>query len=177
MSLVYIIEDEPVLADVLTGIVEAIPGQPQVETFDNAVAAMAAVNEQLPDAILLDVLLVGPDGFAFLNELASYLDTARIPVVLMSSLDFSGQDLSPYGVVAVLDKATMTPETIQEALQQALPPVVIEPEIVTAEEVPPTVPQPPASASSASATPASSAPAAPELPPVELPPVGDSYAG
>lgn len=162
MSLVYIIEDEPVFADVLGTIVRGMPGQVDAEIFDNAVSAIAAVNEQLPDAILLDVLLTGPDGFAFLNELASYQDTAKIPVVLMSSLDLTGQDLSHYGVIAVLDKSTMTPEDIQGALQKVLPdptntsnvsePVVAE--IATPEDL-----------------------AAGQLPPVQLPPTEGGYAG
>lgn len=163
MSLVYIVEDEPVFADVLGTIVRGLPGRVDTGIFDNAVSAIAAVNEQLPDAILLDVLLTGPDGFAFLNELASYQDTAKIPVILMSSVDFSGQDLSHYGVVAVLDKSTMTPEDIQGALQRILPnnivsdtpdQTVVTPEIATPEDL-----------------------AAGQLPPVQLPPDEGNYAG
>ena len=63
--------------------------------------------------IFLDILLDGPNGFTFLNELVSYNDTARIPVVIMSSLDFKDIDLSGYGVVGVLDKAYMKPEDIR----------------------------------------------------------------
>ena len=47
-------------------------------------------------------------------------DTARIPVVLISSLDFSNRNLSHYGVVQVLQKSTMTPEDIQLAVINAL---------------------------------------------------------
>ena len=68
--------------------------------------------------IFLDILLDGPDGFTFLNELVSYSDTARIPVVIISSLDFGGKDLSNYGVVGVLDKANMKPEDIRSYVEQ-----------------------------------------------------------
>ena len=60
----------------------------------------------------MDILLTGPDGFTFLNELVSYTDTAKIPVVVVSSLDFSKHDLSVYGVVGILDKVTMLPQEI-----------------------------------------------------------------
>ena len=60
--------------------------------------------------ILLDV----PDGFTFLNELLSYTDTAKIPIVIVSSIDFSGRDLTEYGVVGVLDKTKMLPKEISE---------------------------------------------------------------
>lgn len=99
---------------------EGVETHPRVEIFYDAVSAMDGVNAEVPDAILLDVLLSGPNGFSFLDELASYHDTARIPVILISSLDLSNRDLTHYGVVQVLNKATMTPEDIQAALILAL---------------------------------------------------------
>ncbi len=73
---------------------------------------------ELPEMIFLDVLLNGPDGFTLLNELLSYEDTARIPVVVVSSLDLTRQDLSEYGVRAVLRKETMRPEEIRRLVRE-----------------------------------------------------------
>ena len=42
----------------------------------------------------------------------SYTDTAKIPIVIVTSLDLNERDLSAYGVVGVLDKDTMRPEEI-----------------------------------------------------------------
>ena len=64
------------------------------------------------------MLLDGPDGFTFLNEMCSYLDTAQIPVVLVSSLDLKQKDLSRYGVVGVLLKEEMMPEDIKRYVKQ-----------------------------------------------------------
>lgn len=120
MSLVYIIEDDMTMAECIALSVRAASNSPAAQVFHNAIEAMQGISQQLPDAILLDVLLDGPDGFTFLNELISYQDTARIPVVLISSLDFSNRNLSHYGVVQVLQKSTMTPEDIQLAVINAL---------------------------------------------------------
>ena len=120
MSLVYIIEDDMTMAECIALSVRAASNSPAAQVFHNAIEAMQGIREQLPDVILLDVLLDGPDGFTFLNELISYQDTARIPVVLISSLDFSNRNLSHYGVVQVLQKSTMTPEDIQLAVINAL---------------------------------------------------------
>lgn len=88
-------------------------GDADVRIFTNAIEAMAAIgNGVMPDLVFLDVLLDGPDGFTMLNEMMSYEDTAKIPIVIMSSLELTGQDLSAYGVVGVLPKETMTPEEI-----------------------------------------------------------------
>ena len=87
----------------------------QVRIFSNAIETMRAISsDALPDMIFLDILLDGPDGFTFLNEICSYTDTAKIPIVIVSSLDFSGSDFSQYNVVGVLNKDTMLPEEVRD---------------------------------------------------------------
>ena len=121
MSLIYIIEDEPIMADCIAAAIAGIAeGSNDIAVFNDGVSAMEAVNERLPDVILLDIMLTGPNGFAFLNEMISYPDTAKIPVILISSLDLPKRDLSQYGVVQTLDKAKMTPEDIYAAIKSAL---------------------------------------------------------
>ena len=66
----------------------------------------------VPEMVFLDVMLTGPDGFTFLNEMASYADTMKVPVVVMSEKDFSGFDLSEYNVVGFLNKNTFKPEEV-----------------------------------------------------------------
>ncbi len=129
MSLIYIIEDEPIMAECIALAAESVMQEapdgtlvrPTVETFSDAILAMQAFQNAVPDLILLDIMLTGPNGFTFLQEIMSYPDTARIPVILITSLAFAMQDLVPYGIVQVLDKATMTPLQIQAAIRAALP--------------------------------------------------------
>jgi len=116
---IFIIEDEPIMAECLARAAESALNC-EVRTFSNAIFAMSALAERLPDLIILDILLDGPDGFTFLNELMSYSDTARIPVIVASSLDLSGQNLADYGVVGVLNKDTMAPAEISALVRQAL---------------------------------------------------------
>ena len=78
----------------------------------NVIEAINAVDEQVPSLIFLEPILTGPDGFTFLNEMASYEDTMGVPVVIVSEKDFSAFDLSSYGVVGVLNKNTMKPEDV-----------------------------------------------------------------
>lgn len=108
--MIYIIEDDDLMAECIATACKDY----ETRIFPNALAAMDAINEKLPDLIFLDILLTGPDGFTFLNELISYQDTAKIPIVIISSLDFRGQDLSIYGVVGILDKTTMFPKDIKD---------------------------------------------------------------
>lgn len=107
--MIFVIDDDRIMAEC---IVRAVDKEARV--FADAYTAMDAIaSGELPEMIFLDILLVGPDGFTFLNELVSYTDTAKIPVVVVSSLDFSDQDLSMYGVVGVLNKDKMTPKDIK----------------------------------------------------------------
>lgn len=121
MSLLYIIEDEPILAEcVATSVYELAQGALRINVYNDAISAIEAINEELPDVILLDVLLGGHDAFTLLNELISYPDTARIPVVIMTSLKLQLDSLEHYGVVEILDKMKMTPDDIYAAVNKAL---------------------------------------------------------
>lgn len=79
---------------------------------NNAIEAINYISEEVPELVFLDVMLTGPDGFTFLNEMASYADTMNVPIVIISEKDFSKFDLSEYNVVGVLDKNKMKPEEI-----------------------------------------------------------------
>lgn len=85
----------------------------------HAIAAINAIDDVRPDVIILDVLLTGSTGFALLHELQSYGDTSVIPVVLCTNLatDIKLDDVSPYGVKRILDKATMEPDDIVAAIR------------------------------------------------------------
>lgn len=115
--MVFIIDDDRDFAECIARMVGKFCNE-EVEIFGNGVEAMAVMGEELPKMIFLDVLLDGPDGFTFLNELMSYNDTEKIPVILMSSLNFSGKDLKSYGITAVLDKAKMRPADVKELVEK-----------------------------------------------------------
>ena len=106
--MIFVIDDDFVMAECIARAVGK-----ETRIFSNAIDAMNALDDGLPELIFLDILLTGPDGFTFLNELISYSDTAKIPIVVVSSLDFRDKDLSVYGVVGVLNKDDMTPTDIK----------------------------------------------------------------
>ncbi len=112
--MIFVIDDDEIMAECVARAIKE-----ETRVFSNAIEAMQKITEgEIPELIFLDILLDGPDGFTFLNELASYEDTARIPVIIVSSLDFSEKDLSMYGVVGVLDKTTMSPKEIESYVWQ-----------------------------------------------------------
>ncbi len=107
--MIYIIDDDMIMAECIKR-----ASKKDAKIFSNAIEAMEKISEgEMPDLIFLDILLDGPDGFTFLNELVSYEDTKQIPVVLVSSLDFRNKDLTDYGIVGILNKDEMLPEEIK----------------------------------------------------------------
>ncbi len=92
-------------------------------TVHSAKKALEAIDEALPDVILLDVLLPGANAVELLHELQSYTDTKGLPVVLCTTLahqHLNKDTLVKYGVRAILDKARLTPTQLLKTLQQAL---------------------------------------------------------
>lgn len=93
-----------------------------VEFAAHALAAMDAVDGRRPDAIVLDLLLAGPNAFTLLHELQSHADLAGIPVILCtnSADQIAEEDIAAYGVRQVLDKATMHPGDVIAAVKKVL---------------------------------------------------------
>ncbi|MBQ3432932.1 response regulator [Candidatus Saccharibacteria bacterium] len=108
--MIYVVDDDVVMAKCIA----RSCGEREVKIFGNAIDVMNEISEgRLPKMMFLDVLLTGPDGFTLLNEMVSYVDTSKVPVVIVTSLDMDGRDLSEYGVVGVLEKETMKPEDVR----------------------------------------------------------------
>lgn len=112
--MIFIIDDDPEFASCL----ELACAPTKTRTFTNAISAVATLDEELPTLIFLDILLDGPDGFTFLNEIASYSDSAKIPVVIVSSLDLNSVALETYGVVGILDKSKMRPADVKKYVER-----------------------------------------------------------
>ncbi|MBQ3473993.1 response regulator [Candidatus Saccharibacteria bacterium] len=112
--MIFIIDDDQIMAECIKR-----ASKKDAKIFSNAIEAMTEIsNGTIPSLIFLDILLDGPDGFTFLNELVSYDDTKKIPIVIVSSLDFKDKNLADYGVVGVLNKDDMVPEEIKKYAEE-----------------------------------------------------------
>ena len=81
--MIFVIDDDEIMAECVA---KACGGK-EVRIFGDVVVAMKALEEGLPELIFMDVMLTGPDGFTLLNELISYPDTMKIPVVITTAMD------------------------------------------------------------------------------------------
>lgn len=121
MPLVLIVEDDNWQAEQYVRILG--DAGIRAEAVPHALAAMDSVDAALPDAIVLDVLLAGPNAFTLLHEFRSHPDLAGIPVILCTTIadQLAEEDLKAYGVRMVLDKTTMKPGDLVAAIKKVLP--------------------------------------------------------
>ena len=91
-------------------------------TSPHLAGAIDCIDEQLPDVIILDVLLDGNTAFVLLNELQSDTKLANIPVIMASNIavELQPEELRAYGVRRVLDKATAHPSDVVAAVKAVL---------------------------------------------------------
>ena len=80
--------------------------------------AMDMIDDDLPLAIVMGLLLNGAGGLGLLHELQTYTDTAKIPVIVCSAMSGVTQDeLEPYGVKRLLDNTAMQPSDLIAAVR------------------------------------------------------------
>ena len=111
MKKILIVEDDQILAENFSRIFR---NDFKVFQAENASEAIFEIDKNMPDLIFLDVLLSEHSAFSLLNELQSYADTAKIPVVICSNLadDLDLKSLEKYGVKMIFDKSKSRPREI-----------------------------------------------------------------
>lgn len=90
--------------------------------FVDGVEALKTINKEMPDIIMLDLLLPGIDGFEILRRIKSDPNTKNIPVILLSNLgqvdDINkGKSL---GAARFIVKATVAPDEIIDQVKEVL---------------------------------------------------------
>jgi twitching motility two-component system response regulator PilH len=85
MARVLIIDDSPTETYKLTSILEK--NGHAVVTADNAEAGIALAKKELPDLVLMDVVMPGLNGFQATRQLTKTPETAHIPVIMVTTKD------------------------------------------------------------------------------------------
>lgn len=117
---VLLVEDDPWLAELEADVLTQAGYQ--VTHSPHAPSAIAKIDQQQPDIIILDVLLTGSTAFALLHELQSYGDTKKVPIILCTNMaeSLKLEDLKMYGVRRIVDKTTMQLDDLPAAIRSVL---------------------------------------------------------
>jgi DNA-binding response OmpR family regulator len=120
MAKILIVEDDKFLRELMVEklksagfqIVEAVDGEKGIEE----------AQKEIPDLILLDLILPGINGFEVLSQIKAAATTANIPVIILSNLG-AEEDIekgNSLGASGYLVKAQFTPSEIIEKVNQIL---------------------------------------------------------
>jgi YesN/AraC family two-component response regulator len=117
---VLVVDDDPGILDLHSRLIEQTGRQ--VVTARNGCEALAQVEVQMPDLILLDLMMPEMDGFAMLDELRAKESTRDIPVVILTAHPLSDADLDRCnrGVATILGKGIFSAEETLEHVEAAL---------------------------------------------------------
>lgn len=80
MTLIAIVEDEPSISEVVSLYLKRAGYQ--VQLYADGLAARDGFTRQIPDLVILDVMLPGMDGFAIIRSLR---DRSEVPIILLTS--------------------------------------------------------------------------------------------
>jgi len=94
-SMIYCVEDDAAIRELMVYTLRA--SGYEAKGFEDADAFWPAVREQLPELVMLDVMLPGEDGLSILSKLRASSSTADIPVIMATAKD------SEYDKVTGLD--------------------------------------------------------------------------
>jgi CheY-like chemotaxis protein len=102
---VLIIDDEPDVRAVVQGCLEDVAGWDVVPAASGQEGLVKVVTDQ-PDAIVLDVMMPGMDGFAFLRELRSRPEGRSLPVILLTAKvnPTDPQVLTELSIIGIISK-------------------------------------------------------------------------
>ena len=114
MALIYIVEDDGNILEIESYALEN--SGYSVKGFEHAQAFYEALREQLPDLVLLDIMLPEEDGISVLRQLRADQKTAALPVIMVTAktseidivrgLDLGADDYisKPFGILELLSR-------------------------------------------------------------------------
>lgn len=120
MRRILIIDDEADIREVASLALELVAGW-HVTTANSGRQGLATAHSELPDAILLDVMMPGMDGPSTFEALRNSVELSGIPVVFLTAKAQAAEQrqLTTIGAAGVLAKP-FNPLTLAEDLSRTL---------------------------------------------------------
>ncbi len=112
--MIYCIEDDNNVRDLVLYALKN--NSMECRGFENATAFFTALHDQLPDLILLDIMLPGVDGYSVLRRLKNSDSTMDIPVIILSAKSQEFDRI--YGLDAGADDYIVKPFSVLEMISR-----------------------------------------------------------
>jgi len=120
---ILIVDDDPAARQAYQDLItQGLPGYP-VCTVNDGAAALAAMAEQVPSLVLLDLMMPRMDGFDTLDQMRADPRTQAVPVVILTSKVLNLDDIKrieQHARVVVQSKGILDDHEIIAALHHSL---------------------------------------------------------
>ncbi len=114
---IWIIDDDPLALNYYRELISASLSDYHIRTLHGGREAIALLEEEVPDLVLLDLMMPDIDGFQVLEHLRSNTNTALVPVIVITGKILSYDDVKRLDVPKVLlqTKGVLSaPESVAE---------------------------------------------------------------
>jgi CheY-like chemotaxis protein len=119
-SKLLVVDDDPDVHEMVTQLLE--DSGYQIQSATDGAQAVAAVKKELPDIILLDLLMPQLDGFGVIERLRQNPETRDIPVVILTAKSLSATEEKSLDqrIYTVIQKQGLRGEALLESIARAL---------------------------------------------------------
>jgi PAS domain S-box-containing protein len=116
---ILVVDDEPAAVEVMAERVMEMTGT--VLRAKGGAEAIEMARRELPDVILLDLLMPDVSGFEVVTALQERPETARIPILVITSKQVTAKDRASLNgnVSAIMEKATFRPGQLTDEIRRA----------------------------------------------------------
>jgi signal transduction histidine kinase/DNA-binding LacI/PurR family transcriptional regulator/CheY-like chemotaxis protein len=119
---ILIVDDDPGILEMHVKMVSGyLPGC-RILTARNGRHALQVMQQDIPDLVLLDLMMPGVDGFQVLKEMRKRALTQSVPVIVLTAQILTRQDMDrlQQGVAAVLSKGLFQVDEVMSQVAAAL---------------------------------------------------------
>ncbi len=119
MKKVLVVDDEE---DMLRLVENLLRGEFEVLTAESGEEALRLIEDEMPDIVLLDIMMPGMDGWDFLEKFRKLRGAEKVPVIIFSIRSDASEVLSALAVEGVVDYITkpFDPEDMKIRIRRAM---------------------------------------------------------
>ncbi len=119
MKKVLVVDDEQ---DMLMLVKRLLSGDFEVIVADSGEKALKLVENEMPDVVLLDIMMPGMDGWQFLEKFHKLKGAEHVPVIIFSIRSEASEVLLGMAVEGVVDYITkpFDPEELKMRIRRAI---------------------------------------------------------
>jgi CheY-like chemotaxis protein len=114
------VDDDPHVADMLRQVLPE--SEFRLESAEDGVAGLAAIEAERPDVLLLDIMMPRLDGFGVIEALRSNPKTQDLPIIVISVKELTEEESLRLkeSVTLVMRKQGFNSQTLVQEIKQSL---------------------------------------------------------